>query len=54
MSDEVLYEVRGPKTLFEMTRPEIEELLKHTETVVIPVGSTEQHGTHLPMGSDSL
>jgi creatinine amidohydrolase len=54
MSDEVLYEVRGPKTLFEMTRPEIEELLKHTKTVVIPVGSTEQHGTHLPMGSDSL
>ena len=54
MSDEVLYEVRGPKTLFEMTRPEIEELLKHTETVVIPVGSTEQHGTHLPLGSDSL
>ena len=54
MSDEILYEVRGPKTLFEMNRPEIEELLKHTETVVIPVGSTEQHGTHLPMGSDSL
>jgi creatinine amidohydrolase len=54
MSDDVLYSVRGPKTLFEMTRPEVEELLKHTETVVIPVGSTEQHGTHLPLGSDSL
>ncbi|TRO59740.1 creatininase family protein [Candidatus Bathyarchaeota archaeon] len=54
MSDDVLYEVRGPKTLFEMTRPEVEELLKHTETVVIPVGSTEQHGTHLPLGSDTM
>lgn len=54
MNDEVLYEVRGPKTLFEMTRPEVEELMKHCETVVIPVGSTEQHGTHLPLGSDTL
>ena len=54
MSDEVLYEVRGPKTLFEMTRPEVEELLRNTETIVIPVGSTEQHGTHLPMGSDTM
>jgi creatinine amidohydrolase len=54
LSKEVLYEVRGPKTLFEMTRPEVEELLRHTRTVVIPVGSTEQHGTHLPLGSDTM
>jgi creatinine amidohydrolase len=54
MKEDVLYEVKGPKTLFEMTRPQVEDLLKKTETVVIPVGSTEQHGTHLPLGSDSM
>ena len=54
MSDDVLYEVRGPKTLFEMTWPQIKELLTKTKTVVIPVGSTEQHGHHLPLGSDSM
>jgi len=31
MSDDVLYEVRGPKTLFEMTWPQIKELLTKTE-----------------------
>lgn len=54
MSDEILYEIRGPKTMFEMTWPQIKEMLKKTKTVVIPVGSTEQHGTHLPLGSDSM
>jgi hypothetical protein len=54
MSDEILYEVRGPKTLFEMTWPQVKELLTKTKTVVIPVGSTEQHGHHLPLGSDSM
>ncbi len=54
MSDDVLYEVRGPKTLYEMTWPQIKELLTKTKTVVIPVGSTEQHGHHLPLGSDSM
>ena len=49
-----MYEIRGPKTLFEMTWPQIGELLKKTKTVIIPVGSTEQHGTHLPLGSDSM
>lgn len=54
LSDEVLYQVRGPKTLFEMTWPEVEEALKSTDIVIIPVGSTEQHGTHLPLGSDTI
>jgi len=51
---ETLYEVRGPKTMFEMSWPEVEEALKRTDVVIIPVGSTEQHGTHLPLGSDTL
>lgn len=51
---ETLYEVRGPKTMFEMSWPEVEEALKKTDVVIVPVGSTEQHGTHLPLGSDTL
>jgi creatinine amidohydrolase len=51
---ETLYEVRGPKTLFEMSWPEVEEALGKTDVVIVPVGSTEQHGTHLPLGSDTL
>jgi creatinine amidohydrolase len=54
LSRDVLYTVRGPKTLFEMSWPEVEEALKKTDIVIVPIGSTEQHGTHLPLGSDTL
>ncbi len=37
-----------------MTRPEVEELLTRTDMVIIPVGALEQHGTHLPIGTDHL
>jgi creatinine amidohydrolase len=37
-----------------MTWPEVEELLQRTDMVIIPVGSLEQHGLHLPIGTDSL
>lgn len=37
-----------------MTRPEVEGLLARSDMVIIPVGSIEQHGTHLPMGTDYL
>ncbi|MEM7119058.1 MAG: creatininase family protein [Chloroflexota bacterium] len=41
--------------LFEMTRPEIEEALANgMKTAVCTFGSTEQHGLHLPMGTDSI
>lgn len=36
-----------------MTWPEVEEALKRTDVVVIPVGSIEQHAKHLPLGMDS-
>ena len=51
--DEVLYTVRGPKTLSDMTWEELQEALKETDIVLVPVGSTEQHGPHLPMYSDT-
>ena len=37
-----------------MTRPEVEDLLTRSDMVIIPVGSLEQHGTQLPMGTDYL
>ncbi len=37
-----------------MTRPDVEELLTRTDMVILPVGSVEQHGLHLPMGTDFL
>ena len=34
---------------------EVENALERSENVaIIPVGSTEQHGKHLPLGSDSF
>lgn len=38
--------------LTEMTWPEVKEALKRNPVVIIPVGSIEQHGRHLPLGSD--
>jgi creatinine amidohydrolase len=40
--------------LTEMTWSEVKDALKKTDTVLIPVGSTEQHGPHLPLGTDTL
>ena len=40
--------------LEEMSVPEIEEALRETDIVLIPIGSIEQHGPHLPIGTDTL
>ena len=37
----------------ELYDPEFRELIKSKQTVIIPVGSLEQHGTHLPITTDS-
>jgi creatinine amidohydrolase len=37
-----------------MSWPEVEALAERTDMVIIPVGSLEQHGHHLPIGTDSL
>ncbi|XVH31282.1 creatininase family protein [Haloferacaceae archaeon DSL9] len=36
----------------EMTWQEIEAAVERTSTLLLPVGSTEQHGYHLPLGVD--
>src|SRR5688500_20215451 len=45
-----------PPTVFlgEMTSPEVERFLDHHDTVIVPVGSTEQHGPHGPLLTDAI
>lgn len=40
--------------LAHMTWPEAREALRQGRPVVVPIGSTEQHGPHLPVGTDFL
>ncbi len=37
-----------------MTVPEVRDLLTRSDMVIIPVASLEQHGLHLPIGTDFL
>jgi len=43
-----------PKSLVlqEMSWLDVQEYLKTSDMVIIPLGSTEQHGKHLPLGTD--
>ncbi|HEV8403857.1 MAG TPA: creatininase family protein, partial [Candidatus Limnocylindrales bacterium] len=45
-----------PPTVFlgEMTNPEVEAFVRDHDTVLVPVGSTEQHGPHGPLLTDVL
>ncbi|MHB1007034.1 MAG: creatininase family protein [Chloroflexota bacterium] len=44
---------RGQKILWQdLTRPEFEEAVAEQAMVVVPIGSTEQHGPHLPVSVD--
>lgn len=40
--------------LARMTSPEARDALARSRTVVLPVGSIEQHGPHLPNGTDTM
>lgn len=37
-----------------MTVPEVEAFLKKSDMVIIPIGALEQHGNHLPIGTDFI
>ena len=39
--------------LDEMSWPEVAEVLKKPNVVLLPIGSMEQHGPHLPLNVDS-
>ncbi len=40
--------------LFKLTRPEVEKYLKNNDMVLVPVGSTEQHGKHMAVDTDAF
>ena len=43
-----------PNYLPHMTVPEVQDLRTRSDMVIIPVASLEQHGLHLPIGTDYL
>jgi creatinine amidohydrolase len=46
---------RGPIRLAELRSPQIRQLVLEGESLcVLPVGATEQHGPHLPTGTDTM
>jgi creatinine amidohydrolase len=48
----VVHKVRN--YLPHMTVPEVQDLLTRSDMVIIPIASLEQHGLHLPVGTDYL
>lgn len=42
------------RLMAEMTWPEVEAAIRRGAGVVLPVGSTEQHGHHLPLATDAI
>jgi creatinine amidohydrolase len=38
----------------EMAYPDVQEILKKTDVVLIPIGSHEKHGPHIPLATDSI
>jgi len=40
--------------LYKLTRPEVEEYLKRCDVVLVPAGSTEQHGKHMAIDNDTF
>ncbi|HUI39664.1 MAG TPA: creatininase family protein [Methanothrix sp.] len=42
------------RLLEEMSWPEIEAGLEETQTIILPVGATEEHGPHLPVFTDTI
>jgi creatinine amidohydrolase len=45
---------KRPLLLAELSWPEVAEYLTRDRRLIIPVGSCEQHGRHLPLGTDTL
>ena len=38
----------------EQTRVQIEEYIKKNAVIILPVGTTEEHGFHLPVETDAI
>ena len=40
--------------LFDLAPPDLQWFLAHSDIVLVPIGSLEQHGPHLPLGTDTI
>jgi creatinine amidohydrolase len=40
--------------LNEITSDDVEAYLTHDDTIIVPIGATETHGPHLPLGTDTF
>lgn len=45
---------RKRRNLLDLSYVEVADYLKKNDTILIPVGSCEKHGAHLPLGTDSF
>lgn len=52
--DNILYVQKAPPTLPEMTGPEVAQAVQQTDVLLLPLGATEAHGAHLPLGTDTF
>lgn len=39
---------------WEMSFMDVQEILKETDVVMVPIGSCEKHGAHIPLATDSI
>jgi creatinine amidohydrolase len=42
------------RSIYELTSPDVAEVISRRGVVVLPLGSVEQHGPHLPCGTDTM
>lgn len=42
------------RSIYDLTSPDVAELISRRGVVVMPFGSVEQHGPHLPCGTDTM
>ena len=42
------------RSILDLTSPQVAEAIARSPIAVVPLGSTEQHGPHLPCGTDVM
>jgi creatinine amidohydrolase len=47
-------DTKTPLLIAEMTWPDVAQYLERDQRLIIPIGTCEQHGRHLPLGTDSV